>query len=93
VARFGQGIHSGAPNEPDQTVEFVVVRNSNPDLFTAQPALTRDGPESDTGTLTFTPAAGVTGTAVITMVSRDNGGTDNGGKNTGEERTFEIIVR
>jgi Bacterial Ig domain len=93
VSGFAIGIHSGAPNEPDQTVEFSVVSNSRPDLFAAGPTLSRDGPNSDTGTLTFTPAAGVSGTAVITMVAEDNGGTSNGGKNTSEERTFEITVR
>ena len=93
ISGFARGIHSGAPNEPDQTVEFEVVSNSNPGLFEVQPTLTRDGPASDTGTLRFTPAAGASGTAVITMVARDNGGTSNGGKNTSEERTFEITVR
>ena len=93
IRGFARGIHSGAPNEPDQTVEFEVVRNSNPDLFEAQPTLTRDGPASDTGTLRFSAAAGAIGTAVVTMVARDNGGTSNGGKNTSEERTFEITVR
>ena len=90
---FAIGVHSGAPNEPDQTVEFVVVRNSRPDLFQVEPAIRRDGPDSDTGTLTFTPAAGVSGTAVVTMVAQDNGGTSNGGKNTSQERTFEITVQ
>jgi hypothetical protein len=93
VRGFARGIHSGAPNEPDQTVEFVVLRNSRPDLFQAGPAIVRDGPDSDTGTLTFTPASGVSGTAAITMVARDNGGTSNGGKNTSEERTFQITIQ
>ena len=93
VNGFARGIHSGAPNEPDQTVEFVVLRNSRPDLFQVQPTLRRDSPDSDTGTLAFTPASGVSGTAVITVVAQDNGGTGNGGKNTSEERTFEITVR
>jgi hypothetical protein len=93
VTGFARGIHSGAPNEPDQTVEFVLLRNSRPDLFQVEPAIRRDSPDSDTGTLTFTPSAGSTGTAVITMVALDNGGTSNGGKNTSEERTFEITVR
>jgi hypothetical protein len=93
VPGFAIGIHSGAPNEPDQTVEFEVVSNSRPELFQTAPAITRDGPDSDTGTLTYTPASGVSGTAVITMVAQDNGGTINGGKNTSQERTFEITVR
>jgi Bacterial Ig domain len=93
VPRFAIGIHSGAPNEPDQTVEFEVVSNSRPELFQTAPAITRDGPDNETGTLTYTPASGVSGTAVITMVAQDNGGTINGGKNTSQERTFEITVR
>ena len=93
VSGFARGIHSGAENETDQTVEFVVLSNSRPDLFAAQPEVRRDGPQSDTGTLTFTPAPGQTGTADITLVLRDNGGTANGGKNTSLERTFRITVQ
>ena len=92
VSGFARGIHSGAENETDQTVEFVVLSNSRPDLFAAQPQVRRDGPQSDTGRLTFTPAAGQTGTTEITLVLRDNGGTANGGKNTSLERTFQIRV-
>ena len=93
VSGYARGIHSGAENETDQTVEFVVLSNSRPDLFAAQPQVRRDGPQSDSGTLTFTPAAGQTGTAEINLVLRDNGGTANGGKNTSLERTFQITVQ
>jgi len=42
--------------------------------------------------LTYTPAPGKTGSATITLVLKDNGGTANGGQDTSASRTFEITV-
>jgi hypothetical protein len=92
VAAFITGITPGAPNETDQTLNFEVVGNSNPGLFASGPAVMRDRPNSDTGTLTFTPAAGRTGSAVVSLVMRDDGGTANDGVDTSHTETFTIIV-
>ena len=44
------------------------------------------------GTLTFTPAPGLTGSAVVTVTLSDNGGTANGGVNSSLSQTFTINV-
>ena len=58
---------SAGPLETTQTVTFVV-SNDNNSLFSAQPTV------SSTGTLTFTPGAGVAGTALVTLHLMDTGG-------------------
>jgi hypothetical protein len=94
VSDWARDITPGAPNETNQVLQFVVIGNSNPGLFTSsgQPAVTRNGAQSDTGTLTFTPSGG-SGSATITVVLKDNGGTANGGADTSEPHTFTIKVK
>jgi hypothetical protein len=72
--RWARSISPGADNESNQILTFEV-SNDNPGLFTSggQPKVTRDGPQSETGTLTFTPS-GRSGTADVTVILRDNGG-------------------
>ncbi|MGD0090195.1 MAG: Ig-like domain-containing protein [Planctomycetota bacterium] len=67
----------GPLSEVDQSVHFIVTTN-NTNLFgsTGQPAI---GPD---GTLTFTPALNQTGSATVTVVAQDDGGTANGGQDT-----------
>lgn len=89
IQGWARNITPGADNESDQTLTFDV-RNDNPGLFTSggQPAVTRDGPQSKTGTLTFTPS-GQTGTANVTVVLRDNAG----GFDTSRPATVRITIR
>jgi hypothetical protein len=78
-----------ALDEAGQTVTFSVTGNTNPSMFAAggAPAV------SSTGTLTFTPASITTrGTATITLVAKDNGGTANGGVDTAVAKTFTITI-
>jgi subtilisin-like proprotein convertase family protein len=78
-----------ALDEVGQTVTFSITGNSNPSMFAAggAPAV------SSTGTLTFTPASITTrGTATITLVAKDNGGTANGGVDTAVAKTFTITI-
>lgn len=77
---------SPGPNEATQTVSFLVTANSNPSLFATAPAV------SSAGTLTFTPAPNAFGSATITLVARDDGGTANGGVDTSTAQTFVINV-
>lgn len=77
---------SAGPNEDSQSLTFLITGNSDPSLFTAGPAISADG------ILTFTPAAGVEGTAVITTVLVDDGGTENGGIDSSDEQFFEITI-
>jgi len=84
AANWATNISAG-PGETGQAVDFLV-SNDNYYLFSAQPTI------SPTGTLTYTPAAGATGTANLTVWLHDNGGTANGGVNISAPQTFTITV-
>jgi len=71
--------------EAGQTVQFLVT-NDNPALFSAQPAV------SSAGTLTYTLAPGAIGTANVSVVAQDNGGTSDGGRDTSTACTFAVTV-
>ncbi len=81
------GIGSGAANE-SQTLT-VTASSSNPALIPT-PQVTYTSPAS-TGSLSFTPASGQSGSSQITVTVTDNGGTANGGINT-YQRTFAVNV-
>jgi hypothetical protein len=81
VAAWATGISPGPADESAQTVSFVVT-NDNASLFGTQPAVASDG------TLTFAPAPGASGSAVVTVRARDNGG----GNDTSPPQTFTITV-
>jgi hypothetical protein len=83
VAEWAMQISKGPADEAAQTLEFHVTTN-HPELFEVPPAI------SPNGTLTFTPAAAVSGTAAVTVKIRDDGGTENGGVDTSEPQTFTI---
>ena len=85
-AGWATSISPGAPNESSQTVNFIVTADTNPTLFSSLPAI------SPTGKLTFTPAPDANGTATITIVLKDNGGTLSGGMDTSTAQTFIINV-
>jgi hypothetical protein len=86
VANWATNISVGPSDESSQTLAFQVTGNTNPALFTAGPAI------SSAGTLTYTPSASAGGTATITVVLKDNGGTTNGGVDTSASQTFTITV-
>jgi hypothetical protein len=85
-ANWATAISPGPTNEATQTVTFVL-DNNNTSLFATQPAV------SATGTLTFTPAPNVAGTATVTVMLKDNGGTANGGQDTSAPQSFTITVQ
>ncbi|MBA3707214.1 MAG: hypothetical protein H0W83_00165, partial [Planctomycetes bacterium] len=82
AAGWATGISAG-PNEAGQVVDFVV---TTPDaaLFAVPPAI------ASNGTLTYTPSA--IGTASISVVLHDNGGTANGGVDASAASTFQIRI-
>jgi VCBS repeat-containing protein len=86
ISPWATAISPGPPNESGQTVTFNVTGDTNPALFSAAPAV------SSAGVLTFTPATGAFGTATITLVAMDDGGTANGGHDTSAPQTFTITV-
>jgi len=66
-----------------------VLNNNNTSLFATQPAIAADG------TLTFTTAANANGTATVTIVVRDDGGTANGGVDNASATLlsqFKVVV-
>ena len=88
VSSWAKDLRSGPANEAGQAVSFVV-SSSNPSLFAAaagRPAVTVDG------TLTYTPAAGASGTSTVTVQAVDDGGTGNGGVDTSPPQTFTITI-
>jgi large repetitive protein len=87
VSGFATAISAGPSDESAQTLTFTVT-NDNNSLFSAQPDV-----DEATGDLTYTPAAAQTGSALVTVVLSDNGGTANGGDDTSGQQTFTITVR
>ncbi|WP_255210978.1 beta strand repeat-containing protein, partial [Methylogaea oryzae] len=85
VVGWATAISKGAANESDQTVSFTV-SNDNSALFSVQPSIDANG------NLTYTPNTGVSGTATVTVMLRDSGGTANGGVDSSARRSFTITV-
>ncbi|MGN6184628.1 MAG: tandem-95 repeat protein [Thermoanaerobaculia bacterium] len=85
ITGWATSISAGPANESSQTVTFTVTNNNNT-LFSVQPAL------SSNGTLTLTPAPNAYGSATITRVPPDNGGTANGGNDTSAPQTSTINI-
>lgn len=89
VAGFITSPSPGPSNEVGQAITYEIIDNSNSALFestSGQPAI------SANGTLTYTPATDTSGSATITVIARDSGGTANGGEDTSAPRTFVITV-
>ncbi|WP_298541766.1 Ig-like domain-containing protein [uncultured Aquimarina sp.] len=72
-------------SDATQTLTFTVVNNNNA-LFSAQPAI------DATGNLTYTPATDASGSATVSVVLSDDGGTANGGDDTFATQQFTITV-
>ncbi|HEX6085898.1 MAG TPA: tandem-95 repeat protein [Thermoanaerobaculia bacterium] len=86
VANWATDISAGPADESGQNVHFLVTGNTNAALFSVAPAVAADG------TLTYTPAANASGSATITVIAKDDGGTANGGVDTSASQTFVITV-
>ena len=84
VSNWATNISPG-PNESDGLM-FQVTNNTNSSLFSQQPAVAVNG------LLTYTPAFNASGSADITIVLRDTGGTANGGVDVTAPQTFTITV-
>ena len=85
ITGWATDIEAGPANEAAQTVSFNVSNNNN-SLFSVQPAI------DASGTLTYTPAPSILGTATVSVSISDNGGTANGGVDTSTIQTFDINV-
>ena len=85
VNTWATDLNKGNANEIGQTLIFTLT-NDNNSLFSTQPAL------STNGTLTYTPAEHANGSATVSVVLKDNGGTTNGGDDTFATQSFTITV-
>ncbi|HEU4712969.1 MAG TPA: choice-of-anchor Q domain-containing protein [Pyrinomonadaceae bacterium] len=84
VSNWATNVSQG-PNESDG-LSFQVTNNTNPGLFSQQPAVAING------LLTYVPASNASGSADITIVLKDTGGTANGGVDISAPQTFTITV-
>jgi hypothetical protein len=85
IAGFAADISAGPADEAGQLLT-ASVSTDNDGLFLVAPAI-----DPATGNLTFTPAPGMNGTATVTVLLSDDGGTANGGQDSHGE-TFVITV-
>ena len=84
------GISPGLPaNESGQTPLLVTALSNNTALI-PNPTVTYTSPNA-TGSLSYTPVANASGTAIITVKVQDSGGTANGGVDF-ITRTFTVNV-
>ena len=83
---WATAISAGPANESTQKLTFDITGNTNTALFSSGPQIAPDG------TLGFTPAANANGSASVTAVLNDDGGTTTGGVNTSAPVTFEITL-
>lgn len=86
MASWATALLAGPPDEAGQNLAFTVTGNSAPDLFDAVPSIAPDG------TLSYTPAPDAVGTASISLVLVDDGGTSDGGLDTSATHTFAITL-
>jgi hypothetical protein len=85
VDGWAKEITAGPADEAGQVLSFQVSA-SDTELFSVQPAI------DASGKLTYTPAMNAEGTAVVSVVLRDDGGTDHEGRDASETKTFEIRI-
>jgi Ca2+-binding RTX toxin-like protein len=85
IAGAASGISAGPADESNQALTFRVTNDNNA-LFSAQPAI------SPAGTLAFTAAPNANGSATLTVVLQDNGGTADGGQDSAAPQTLTITV-
>jgi len=85
VAGFATPAAGGGTDESGQTFSYTV-SNDNPGLFSMAPSI------DASGQLTYTLAAGQSGTATVTVSVTDSGGTANSGVETSPNQTFDINV-
>ncbi|MGZ5530052.1 MAG: Ig-like domain-containing protein, partial [Limisphaerales bacterium] len=85
TVNWATNIKPGPVNESNQLLTFVV-SNDNSNLFTVQPSIATNG------TVTFTPKPITIGSANISVLLHDNGGTNNGGVDTSAPQSFVITV-
>jgi VCBS repeat-containing protein len=85
ITGFATNIVAGPVDELGQQVWFTC-SNDKTNLFLQQPGVSNDG------TLSFTPAPNAFGTAIVSIVCHDNGGTNYGGNDTSATKSFILVI-
>ena len=85
VSGWASNLSKGAGDPSSQSLTFTVTNNNN-SLFSTQPAI------NSSGVLTYTSATNATGSATVSVVLSDDGGTANSGDDTYATQTFTITV-
>ncbi len=85
VIGWATNLSAGPSDESGQTLSFEVTNNNN-SLFSVQPVVNADG------SLRFTPAPNAYGSAIVSVLIKDNGGTANGGVDSSAVQTFAIEI-
>ncbi|MBI3837198.1 MAG: hypothetical protein HY288_04595, partial [Planctomycetia bacterium] len=85
ITNLATNISAGPANESAQAVTFQVTTD-NRGMFSVQPAI------DSSGNLSYTVANNAVGISGITVVLKDNGGTNNGGIDTSAPQTFSVAV-
>jgi hypothetical protein len=86
VTNWATNLSRGPADESAQALSFQITSNTNTGLFSSGPSI------SSSGTLSYTPASNAGGTATITLVLKDTGGTANGGVDTSAPQSFTITT-
>ena len=87
VVGWASGFVPGPVNEAAQQIDaYLVTDVSNPALFATPPSVSSDG------TLSYAPAAGMTGSSEFSVAVRDDGGTGGGGIDTSAPQQFTLTV-
>ncbi|KPA09378.1 PKD domain protein, partial [Candidatus Magnetomorum sp. HK-1] len=87
IKAWATNIDPGAVNEHDQQLMFNISSN-HPGLFKSTLSISYTS-----GDLIIEPASNQNGSAFVSIVLKDNGGTANGGQDTYTEQTFTITVK
>ena len=85
VPGWASALSAGPPDEASQALSFSVTNDAN-GLFAGQPAI------DPTGSLAYEPAPNANGSATVTAVLHDDGGTASGGVDASPGQTFTITV-
>lgn len=85
IPAWATDISAGPASEAGRALTFTVT-NDDTTLFSVQPSIAPDG------TLSYTPAASGTGSATLTVMLSDDGGTANGGVDTSAEQTATVTL-
>ncbi len=95
ISNFATEIIAGPNNESGQKVKFIIQSVDNPDLFAVLPSISPADYTSlsgANGNLTFTLKENAHGTALVSVLLQDDGGTAYGGIDKSVVKTFVIKV-